>query len=362
MNVQKSVSYVGRILQKARYTEKAPDEHFEIVSPPVDPVTLLDLSESNAFHAACIKIKSGVSVGLGFDASNEVSAFLERACVEEPPLIFFHKVATDLETFGNAFIEVSWNRSGKVVELYHVRPLDLNIIRPEGKPHHLYYQPASDRTFFPFHPDNPQSGYSSILHIKFYTPRSYYWGLPEWYTALESLRLDQSIKRFHTSFFSNSTIPPLAVVLEGGEFTDAVAQALKDALRANAGPENAHRVLVLDIPFEEASLKFHKLSSEQKDMSFESLYRASREEIIAAHQVPPRLLGLVTPGQLGGGSEAREQLRIFHDITIRRRQRLLEHAFSRVFAAAGISGTFTFRSFLEEPDLVETLKRIEKQL
>jgi hypothetical protein len=52
--------------------------------------------------------------------------------------------------------------------------------------------------------------------------------------------------------------------------------------------------------------------------------------------VPPRLLGIATPGALGGLSEAREQMHMFECFTLAPRRRLLEAALAPALAEAGI--------------------------
>ena len=91
------------------------------------------------------------------------------------------------------------------------------------------------------------------------------------------------------------------------------------------GAENAFRALMLSIPFENATVKFEKLMADFRDMPFDKLTQATREEILAAHGVPPRLVGIVTAGQLGGAGEADGQLRNFIATKVEPRTKFIEH-------------------------------------
>lgn len=68
----------------------------------------------------------------------------------------------------------------------------------------------------------------------------------------------------------------------------------------------------------------HKVSSEVKEGSYLELRKDIKEEIIAVHGVPPRLVGIAAAGQLGGAAEVKEQMRLFRDIVVRPRQKEVE--------------------------------------
>jgi len=51
--------------------------------------------------------------------------------------------------------------------------------------------------------------------------------------------------------------------------------------------------------------------------------------IVSAHGVPPRIVGIVTAGQLGGGGEADSQLRIFEEIDRAPERNRIEEFYNR---------------------------------
>ena len=64
------------------------------------------------------------------------------------------------------------------------------------------------------------------------------------------------------------------------------------------------------------------------NMSFEKLFDKKTLEIVSAHGVPPRIVGIITAGSLGGGGEYQAQLKSLKEVTIRPKQVLVEETFN----------------------------------
>ncbi|MEG1913309.1 MAG: hypothetical protein RR091_12585, partial [Cloacibacillus sp.] len=123
---------------------------------------------------------------------------------------------------------------------------------------------------------------------------------------------------------------------------------LKEGFENMKGVNNAFRTLLLSIPFEGATIKFEKLMADFKDMPFDKLTQATREEILAAHGTPPRLVGIVTAGSLGGESEADAQLRNFVETKIKPRMKYLERRVGLLLRDAGLPEEFELKGICPE--------------
>ncbi len=369
MNVVLHSNVVEKVVRVEKRKSKLEDWE-GIIYPPVSFYEIMNLSFSNAYHQACIRVKVDATVRVGIEADKKTMGILENITPEDSFLALMEKVAYDLELFGNAFLEAKFDFSGKPTALYHV-PAQTMAILIEGE--NLFYvqEPAIGEPirFLPFDASSPPKGDSAILHLKFYSPLSYFWGMPTWLSALESLRMEQNIKLFHTSFFKHNAVPSMAVIAEEVGFEENAAKKLKAEFSRIAGVENAHKVIIIDVP--RGRIRFEKLLTDQKDFSFENLYKAAREEILAAHAVPPRLVGIVSPGHLGGGSEAEVQMKLFKEITIKSRQRYMESKLNPIVQMAG-GDAFRFKPFdvwdegnsheNESENTLEVLKSIEAKL
>lgn len=277
------------------------------INPPVPYRTIISCSAANGYHVRCIEIKSQCAVGAGIKAPKKTLDFLESISIEDTFTELMLKVAYDLMLFGNAFIEIEGQ--GSKLELYHVPAwtvyckLDKSFIQTAA---------GQNINFDGINSESP----SRLLHFKSYSFLSSFYGLPSWFAILEALRLDKNMKLFLSSFFDNHALPDFIIFLKGAEFSEKAEAAIKAALEGNKGVENAHKAMLLDAPFEDAEFKLEKLTPDIKSFELEKSYNANRDEIIGAHGVPPRLLGIVTSGQLGGGGEIQGQLDIFFKTTI----------------------------------------------
>jgi len=173
----------------------------------------------------------------------------------------------------------------------------------------------------PFHNIEKQLGDGHyILHFKRYTSISGYYGVPRWLSAIESLRIDLNTKLFLASFFDNHALPDFAIIVEGAEFSEEIQNTIKTKLEQNKGVENAHKILLLSVPYDNVNIKIEKLTQDLKNFELDKTYKNIREEIITAHGVPPRLVGIVEAGKLGDTNEGTSQLEMFLKGEIRKTQ------------------------------------------
>ena len=324
-----------------------------LVYPPLPFADILNLTYSNAFHTQCIALKAEMAAGLEYEAPKACEGFLEAIAGEENFMDILGRVAWDLECIGNGAIEIARDAKGRIGEVYHVHAHTL-YVRSDGSSLAGYTQDADIPVDFDKFGENGER--NEILHFKKYTPLSTWYGMPEWVAALEALRLDQQKKIFYSSFFGNSAVPALAVVLEGAEFDSETETRLKAGFDNMKGVDNAFRTLLLSIPFENATIKFEKLMADFKDMPFDKLTQATREEILAAHGTPPRLVGIITAGSLGGESEADAQLRNFVETKIKPRIKYLERRVKLLLRDAGLPEEFELKGICPEPPAADAAK------
>lgn len=311
-----------------------------LVYPPLPLSQILSLTYSNAFHTQCIALKADMAVGLEYEAPKPAETFLESVSGAEPFLELLHRVAFDWECTGNAYLEVARSRKGQIGELYHVHA---QTVFAEVRNNRLAGYVQETDGSVPFAAFGARDGRNELFAFRRYTPLSTWYGLPEWVAALEALRLDQEKKSFYAAFFRNYAVPSLAVVLTGAEFDEETEKTIREGFKQVKGMDNAHKTMLLSVPFENSKIEFQRLTAELKDMPFDKLSAATREEILAAHGVPPRLVGIVTAGQLGGGSEMEGQMLSFIEMKVRPRMKYLENRINLLLRDSGLPEEFRLK-------------------
>lgn len=308
---------------------------------PFNYSTLAELYTMNTWHQRCIDVKAILTAGLGWeiikikDDNNEeyerLQKFLEdhsryagQTLVET--LIDFQK---NYEIYGNAYLEVVRNNAGEIVEIYNMNAKNTRIAIEKGVKYAVQRDMSKTVKFAPF--GARKRGENEYIHLKNTNPISDIYGIPEYVGAISAIVLDKSAVEFNIRRFDNNAIPDLAIIVTGGELTKESIDSIKDFWRANfKGLENVGKTLILEIQDPQGKIQVEKLFTELRDASFRYLRNDNRDEIISAHGVPPRLVGIVTPGALGGVGEAREQLRILEETILQPRRRRLEFIFNNM--------------------------------
>lgn len=309
-----------------------------------------DLPTLNAYHARCLSIKATCSVNLGLNViegnEDEVMARLAQVNEDGESLVqVLHRAALDYETTGNGFVECVRGQGGLVEELYFC-PAMYTYRRPRGSnTPFLYRGPAGGvveyQRFTPGATD-PQS----LIHFNQPTQASRYYGLPEWRGVVADIELDYYATLYSQKFFINSGIPDLVILVEGGQFDAETEAKVVEFVRQNfKGVDNAHRTLYLPINDSDVKVRFEKLAPDNAwSAPVEKIRESCRDRILSGHGVPPRLAGVVTAGQLGGGGEAEGQLGIFQETTIAPRQRMFAEQLNRLLPEMGIKATVAFET------------------
>lgn len=278
-------------------SRKAVEEPKGVLSPPVDYERLISAYYSNPYHSSCIDVVAINILGNGLK-DKRANDILSEMCIGDSIHSLLEKTIRDLRIFGNAFWETPKG------EIYHI-PAWTMYRSEQG-----WRQIAG----------NKKVNYTEeeIWQFKTDSMQSSFYGSPDYQSILPTLELMATISSYNKNFFNNNAIPDFAIITEGGMLSPAAESSIQRFLRSKfRGTENAHKTLYLPVP-EGVKIRFEKLQSESmKDMQFMELRKACIAEIISCHGVPPRLMGIMVPGELGGGGETEGERKIFYQTRIK---------------------------------------------
>jgi len=312
------------------------------VPQPLDFKALADLCYTNTWHDRCLSVKSKVIAGLGFDIlceelPEEVRTLIAKPNPEYSFLEFSVRLQYDLELYGNAYIEVV-RLGGAVVGFYHLPARDVFV----RKDRQGFWQKGGAGVGFcnfkalPFVAQGRDAAATSgreLIHLKKYSVQSSYYGMPEWLGSLVALATHQQVGEFNLRFFANSGMPDLALIIEGGSMNEEDMDTLQSYLAENIkGVVNAHKTVIIPVKERDVHVRIEKLS-DIKEGSFKLLKDLTRDEIVSAHGVPPRLVSILSAGGLGGSGEGIAQLSTFMNIDVVPGQSRLEYTLNNSFQA-----------------------------
>lgn len=309
------------------------------VEPRMPFDNMLNFYDINVWHKRCVLTKAFVIAGLGWDLVTDdddkepdqdyrkIMQLLEspNSNPEESFSELCNRMLIDYGTVGNAFLETPRNLKGEITELYHARAA--TVRRDSGLKNGGYWQGvqlARRREHFAnFKSDFRQPGENELLHYYQYDPKSDYYGIPDWFPSLADILMDRSITEYYINLFSNQLMARFAIIVEGGKLSDKALKSVKNFIKNNhSGIKNAGGTLYLNSETSDVKIKIEKLNIDfGKDGDGKSNLRAqARDTVVAAHGVPPRMVGIMQAGQLGGGGEVTGQLKTWKENDINPRQ------------------------------------------
>ena len=394
-----SESYLEKYALKEE-SKQIPSDAFEnaykeddLVEPLYNLEALAQLMEINTYHARAVKTKARDVAGLGWDLipaedvknpdqsqKDKAYEFLNNCNPSITLSEIFAKVMIDHEAIGNGYFEVIRDSKGEeIVGLEHIPAHTVRVhhdmnrycqIRGRKKAwfKRFGYEQDVHVETGEYHPKGslePKLRANEILHIKNYTSRSDYYGIPDVIPALPAILGDKERQEYNISFFDNHAIPAYAVTITGAELDEKTEQQIRKFFQQDVKKSN-HSTLVLtakssDYSQEPVKFEFQALSTDIKEASFRMFRQDNRDEILSAHGVPPYRAGITVEGQLGGSS-ASESTEIYKQSVVKQKQEMLESRINRFILQDGLGITdwrFKFRE-IDTRDEDKEIERLQK--
>lgn len=243
------------------------------------------------------------------------------------------KLANNLWSFGNAFLEIFYTGSS-----YQLRVLSTYLCRPrKAKEGELYpthigvsedwqenYIEGQDVVDFPIYPnfERIDGAQRSIMHFKIESPNFYYWGRPDWIAAKIWGELEYRIAKYNQAKFENGFTPSAIVSLFGMTNSEEAAQVVEAMKGCFTRTGNNSKMFIQALRDETYKADVQILNNQQEG-EFQALADLCRQEIITAHRWTPALGGLATAGQLGSNQQIRSEFDIVYNTVIRPMQKYI---------------------------------------
>ena len=318
-----------------------PHSRPEWYDPPYPPTNLALLPERSETHATCIEAKSQGVAGHGFDVAPHPEAESDdppgQKTVQDfwfgadntwqlgpdrlpaTPSEVLEQAWDDLETIGWLALETLINdQTADPTGLAHVPAHTIRArkdapgfvqIDPDTSKIEGYFAPAGarygDEKVF-VDADTGETGSSigdvgtpanELLVMRNYSALAPHYGVPDIIPAMQTLFADLAARKFNAKFFENDAVPRFAVIVEGGELTEAAWTELEEKFAELKLDDNAHRGVILEAvsgvtsSFEDAhnvSLRIEPLTvGIEEDASFIEFRKENEHDIGKAHDCPP---------------------------------------------------------------------------
>jgi PBSX family phage portal protein len=216
--------------------------------------------------------------------------------IQHPVLssVNFARFAQDFLIFGNAYLELRKNRLGEILSLGC--PL-AKYMRRGIEPGTYFYVPqwGIEHQFAP----------GTIFHLLEPDANQDIYGLPQYLPALNSAFLNESATLFRRRYYANGSHAGFILYLTDATQSDTDVEALRDALKNSKGPGNFRNLFVYAPNGNKDGLKLIPVSEVAAKDEFLNIKNVTRDDQLAAHRIPPQLLGIIPENAAGFGDVAR---------------------------------------------------------
>lgn len=203
----------------------------------------------------------------------------------------FEAIVLDFLVFGNAYLELIKNRLQEPLKLKRV--MAKYTRRKSNCKDYLYIK--NDLTEYDFKP-------GSICHLMQSDIDQEIYGIPEYLSSLSSAWLNESATVFRRRYYRNGSHAGYIMYVTDPLHSTEDINALRDAMAKSKGPGNFRNLFMYAPGGKNDGLKVIPLSEVAAKDEFFNIKNVTRDDILAAHRVPPQLMSIIPTNTSGFGS------------------------------------------------------------
>lgn len=209
------------------------------------------------------------------------------------------KLATDYLVFGNGYPEREWSRSGKLLK---IGAAPAKYVRRHTN--------LKDFWFMRGWQDLTRLKRDSVLHLMEPDINQEIYGLPQYLSALQSAWLNEAATLFRRKYYKNGSHAGFILYMTDAAQNVDDVDALRKALKESKGPGNFRNLFIYAPNGKKDGVQIIPVSEVAAKDEFFNIKAVTRDDLLAAHRVPPQLLGIV-PTNTAGFGDAETAARVF---------------------------------------------------
>jgi hypothetical protein len=305
------------------------------------PEYLVDLYNKSPKHGAIIKSKVHYITGNGWIGGEDATSFIENANRVESLDDITRKVTLDIELFGGAYIEVIWDLTGTISELWHI---DYTKVRTNKDNTQYWYKddwkdnkvkPEILQAFNPKIADKTKQ----ILYVKEYRPNIGIYALPSYFAALNYIESDIEVSKHVLGNAQTGFSASKLITLPNGEPQDEEKRKVDKSIRNMFSGADGKKFMIAFVNDATRKPIIDDLgASDITKEDFAKVDSLIQTNIFSGHQVTtPSIMGIAEAGKLGSRTEMRDGYEIFKNTYINAKQMHLESVFNMLAAFKNIT-------------------------
>lgn len=254
--------------------------------PPLSMHGLSRIYRAAVHHASAIQVKRNI---------------LRSCFVPHPKFSMqdFTGVVMDLLIFANLYVERQENKLGRAIK-YQRMPAKYTR---KGLEEDVYWWVG-----------DPGKEYAvkkgSVMQLMESDVDQEIYGIPDYTASMNSSLLNESATLFRRRYYENGSHAGFILHMTDTVQNEADIDKLRKALRDSKGPGNFRNLLLYSPGGSKDGVKLIPVAEVAAKDEFLSIKNVSRDDQLAAHRVPPQLMGIV-PNNTGGFGDASKAAEVF---------------------------------------------------
>ncbi|WP_376738421.1 phage portal protein [Pandoraea apista] len=211
----------------------------------------------------------------------------------------FKEFALNYLVFGNAYLELRKNRLGGQLALkalltkYTRRSLDLQS--------YWWVPEVGQETQF-------EKG--DVFHLMGADIEQEVYGLPEYLSALNAAWLNESATLFRRRYYKNGSHAGFILYMTDAAQSQGDVDALRTALKDSKGPGNFRNLFMYAPNGKKDGMQIIPVSEVAAKDEFFNIKNVTRDDLLAAHRVPPQLMSVI-PNNTSGFGDVEKAAKVF---------------------------------------------------
>ncbi|MBW7595572.1 phage portal protein [Enterobacter hormaechei] len=256
--------------------------------PPISMDGLARTYRAAVHHSSAIQVKRNILT----------STFIPHRWLSKQA---FSRFAQDFLVFGNAYLEKRMNRLGQIMELR----ASLAKYTRRGIDPDTYWFAQYCYNAQPYQFDE-----GSVFHLMEPDVNQELYGMPEYLSAIPSALLNESATLFRRKYYLNGSHAGFIMYMSDPAADQSDVDNIRDALKKSKGPGNFRNLFMYSPNGKKDGIQIIPLSEVAAKDEFLNIKNVSRDDMLAAHRVPPQLMGII-PTNTGGFGDVEKAARVF---------------------------------------------------
>ena len=266
--------------------------------PPIPRRSLARVLNISSHHRSAIAVKTKLLTG----------SFIPSPLLSRQD---FGKWVFDYLVMGDGYIECVRNMVGKPMTLKHSLAMNTRRGVEDGTfffINYNYWQVPGQEPVHEFAP-------GSVFQLMEHDVSQEIYGMPEYLSALQSAFLNEASTLFRRRYYLNGSHAGFVFYLNEPTMNNADADAISEALKNSKGVGNFKNMFIHAPNGKKDGVQIIPIGEVAAKDEFLGIKNTTRDDILAAHRVPPQLLGVV-PANTGGFGDVQAAKEVFLELEI----------------------------------------------